>query len=229
MSLMNYSNGEASFRSRILAHRGFWLEASEKNSTSAFIRALIHGFGIETDLRDLDGELVISHDPPKSGEKPISFATFLEIYKSVGTNGWLALNIKADGLSGLVGEYLVKYGIINAFVFDMSVPDMRHYTNSRTKVFTRLSDLEPIACCIDQCAGVWLDSFEEPYVKSSVINMTSQKGHFAAIVSPELHKRGYQEAWTDWASSCNFSENGRLMLCTDFPSKALEYFGESNG
>ncbi|MCF1436972.1 hypothetical protein GOZ97_00030 [Agrobacterium vitis] len=228
MSLISYPSGETSFRARIIAHRGFWLEASEKNSLSAFVRALTHGFGIETDVRDLDGELVISHDPPRSRDKPMSFSTFLEIYKSIGTDGWLALNIKSDGLSNLVDDFLKKHEIENAFVFDMSVPDMRHYMNSKMNVFTRMSDIEPIACCVEQCAGVWLDSFDEPYTKSSVIDKIAAEGRLAAIVSPELHKRNHLDAWSDWASSFNLSENGRLMLCTDFPSKALEYFGDKN-
>ena len=46
----------------IIAHRGFWISAEEKNTQTAFLRALENGFGIETDLRDFDGTLVISHD-----------------------------------------------------------------------------------------------------------------------------------------------------------------------
>jgi glycerophosphoryl diester phosphodiesterase len=58
-------------RSRILAHRGYWLEPGEKNSLSAFRRAFEGGFGIETDIRDLDGELVVSHDPPTRRNAPM--------------------------------------------------------------------------------------------------------------------------------------------------------------
>ncbi|MBB4007826.1 PI-PLC domain-containing protein [Allorhizobium taibaishanense] len=228
MSSISYPSDETSLRARIIAHRGFWIEPTEKNSLSAFIRALTNGFGIETDVRDLDGELVISHDPARSSEKHISFSAFLEIYKSIGTDGWLALNIKSDGLSGWITDHLEKFAIKNAFVFDMSVPDMRHYMNSRVNVFTRMSDIEPVACCVERCAGVWVDSFDEPYATSSLINSVAKERRFAAIVSPELHKKNHIDAWSDWASSFNLNENGRLMLCTDFPSEALEYFGDND-
>ena len=49
---------------KILAHRGFWADEEEKNTLSAFGKAFDSGFGIETDIRDRNGELVISHNPP---------------------------------------------------------------------------------------------------------------------------------------------------------------------
>ena len=52
----------------ILAHRGFWKKESEKNTQIAFERAFDKGFGIETDLRDIKGEIVISHNMPVGGE-----------------------------------------------------------------------------------------------------------------------------------------------------------------
>ena len=103
-------------RSRILAHRGYWLEPGEKNSLSAFRRAFEGGFGIETDIRDLDGELVVSHDPPMSRNAPMPFPAFLDLYRSMKADGWLALNIKADGLAQAVAAQLAEYGVANAFV-----------------------------------------------------------------------------------------------------------------
>jgi glycerophosphoryl diester phosphodiesterase len=47
---------------KIISHRGFWITPSEQNTEVAFIRALECGFGIETDIRDVSGDLVISHD-----------------------------------------------------------------------------------------------------------------------------------------------------------------------
>ena len=39
------------FNIKILAHRGFWKEETEKNTKIAFERAFNSGFGIETDPR----------------------------------------------------------------------------------------------------------------------------------------------------------------------------------
>ncbi len=49
---------------RLFFHRMFWDNHSHKNFRLALISALDLGFGIETDICDFDGRLVISHDPP---------------------------------------------------------------------------------------------------------------------------------------------------------------------
>jgi hypothetical protein len=49
---------------KIISHRGAWLEASEKNTEIAFRRSFDRGFGVETDVRDCAGELVIAHEMP---------------------------------------------------------------------------------------------------------------------------------------------------------------------
>ncbi len=49
---------------QVISHRGYWKSAAEKNTTTAFARSFALGYGTETDVRDLNGELVISHDMP---------------------------------------------------------------------------------------------------------------------------------------------------------------------
>ena len=56
---------------KIIAHRGFWLEKSEQNSLKAFKKAFENGFGVETDVRDFNGELVISHDIATKNALPL--------------------------------------------------------------------------------------------------------------------------------------------------------------
>ena len=60
---------------KIICHRGYWQEPSEKNSDIALRRGFSLGLGTETDIRDLNGELVISHDPAKPGV--LTFADLL--------------------------------------------------------------------------------------------------------------------------------------------------------
>ena len=88
----------------ILAHRGLWLQPAERNTLAAMRTALTEGFGVETDVRDLDGELVISHDPPRQGASP--FEDFLDDFVQIGKSGLLALNIKADGLQSALAKVL---------------------------------------------------------------------------------------------------------------------------
>ncbi|MBO1273015.1 hypothetical protein J3L11_15310, partial [Shewanella sp. 4t3-1-2LB] len=107
----------------IIAHRGFWKELSEQNSELAFRRAIECGFGIETDLRDFNEEIVISHNMANSSA--ILFDKFMELTQ-VNPHLTLALNIKADGLQ----ESLISKTIANLhFYFDMSIPDMLGYKN----------------------------------------------------------------------------------------------------
>jgi hypothetical protein len=67
----------------------------------AFDRSFSLEFGTETDLRDMGGELVISHDPALEGA--LSAETFFSAYNQSALDLPLALNIKADGLQKLLG------------------------------------------------------------------------------------------------------------------------------
>ncbi len=126
----------------ILSHRGYWKEDSEKNTKAAFELSFILGFGTETDLRDRNGELVISHDMANSNS--IVAEEFFEIYTSLGRELPLALNIKADGLHQKLKTLLVKYEIKNYFVFDMAVPDGLNYLKQDFITYSRHSEYEPI-------------------------------------------------------------------------------------
>ena len=59
----------------IIAHRGFWRKEKEMNTSIAFSRAISSNYGIETDVRDCCGELVISHDVPIGNN--LSFDEFI--------------------------------------------------------------------------------------------------------------------------------------------------------
>ena len=123
---------------RIISHRGFWKTPSEKNTVVAFQRSFDLGFGLETDLRDHMGQLVISHDIVNNGE--ISFSNLLSLsekYKLL-----LALNIKSDGLAKLVSKAMIGYDRKNWFVFDMSIPDHLQYNKLGTNVYCRSSEYE---------------------------------------------------------------------------------------
>ena len=127
---------------KIISHRGYWQDASEKNSIAAFHRSFALGFGTETDVRDCAGQLVISHDMPTGNE--LSFDAFLQLadnYKSP-SRLTLALNIKSDGLVDPINEAVARYSGLDCFVFDMSIPDSRAYLESSLPVFMRMSEVE---------------------------------------------------------------------------------------
>ncbi len=213
----------------ILAHRGCWRENSEKNTRSAFQRAFEAGYGIETDVRDLDGELVVSHDPPRRGA--MAWGELLDLYLEHGAPGRLAINIKADGLADGVTRSLVERDLTeHGFVFDMSVPDMRAYLGGPVAVYTRFSDAEPTPAFYDQAQGVWADDFSGAWASSERALDDLSRGKSVAMVSPELHGKPHLDAWDAWerdfrrAAARQGYAGERLMVCTDRPDEAKQRF-----
>lgn len=205
---------------KIIAHRGMWLKPEEKNTIPAFERALQNGFGIETDFRDFNGELVISHDPAGLGSiKAQSFFDLCSHYPSVGPH---AINIKSDGLQRLLNPYLAKWPIQDYFVFDMSVPDSLEYVKSKINTFTRVSEYEAYQDFDGKATGVWLDGFKSEWYRVEEIIYYLTLGKSVAIVSSELHGRDHQSLWAIIKSL--YTKDMPLMLCTDLPLKARKYF-----
>lgn len=209
----------------LIAHRGYWLSPSEKNTATAFSRALAHGFGIETDFRDHDGHLVVSHDIPHAGVMTAN--EFSDLYQSCPVAAPIALNIKSDGLQDLVGNLIIRTTFQNAFVFDMAVPDMRSYIQKGIVTYTRLSEHETVPVLLESCQGVWLDTFNNIWYDLSLVQMILGKGKSVAIVSPELHGRPYQDLWR-WLKESNLYQNSLVSLCTDLPLQAKEFFDVKN-
>ncbi len=205
----------------ILSHRGFWLSASEKNTVAAFKRSFEQGFGLETDIRDYQGDLVISHDIPVPTSLP--FEDFLQIHRDIGPHLPLAINIKADGLQVLIMDLLKKYQVSNYFTFDMSVPDMLGYLKADINVFSRQSEYEPDPACYGQAEGIWLDGFHGEWWSGQVIQEHLDHHKKVCIVSPELHRRPHFPTW-EKMKSFSWCAHPDVMLCTDFPQQALEFF-----
>lgn len=207
---------------KIISHRGYWLDGSEKNTSAAFERSFGLGFGTETDIRDSLGELVISHDMPSGNEQELAeFLSCAGSASDVNKPLTLALNIKSDGMAHLLAEQVVNYPQLDCFVFDMAVPDMRQYLNVGVPVFTRMSEVEQSPSFLDQAAGVWLDAFEAEWYDNSIIQSLIDMGKRVCIVSPELHGRPYLKQWHQlsiWVGS------DQVILCTDKPEEALAHF-----
>lgn len=208
----------------ILSHRGYWKKQEEKNRSAAFERSFSLGFGTETDIRDYCGELVISHDI--ADENSINIKEFFEIYNKYDNALPLALNIKADGLQIKLKELLKEYEIHNYFVFDMSVPDGLGYLKHNMNVFTRHSEYERNPSYYEAAVGVWLDEFHEHWIDKDVIQRHLDNDKKICIVSPDLHKREYMAEWEHYKQIEKELGINHLMLCTDYPEKAREFFNE---
>lgn len=197
---------------QVISHRGYWLDKSERNLASAFQRSFDKGYGTETDVRDLAGTLVISHDMP--GGKELSLDDLLDIMD--GRNLPLAINIKADGLAQALKTKFEERGHQNWFTFDMSVPDMRSYLQAELPTFTRMSEVEPVPVWLDQAAGIWLDSFNGDWFDTDQLAELLHSGKQVCVVSPELHGRDPHSLWRQLRE---LKDAANLMICTDIPEQ----------
>jgi len=204
-------------RMEILAHRGWWERPQDQNTLQCLGRALAAGHGIETDIRDRLGELVISHDPPDSDA-----TVFSELLDMVGQNtSLLALNIKSDGLAPILASRNLSYSGKNIVFFDMSVPDMRGYLEHGLPVLTRHSDVEPTPAYYESAKGVWLDALVHPWATSKTIDQHLNADKIVAVVSEEIHNRSRDD---QWELLYKFRNCDNVSLCTDLVEEAVSYF-----
>ena len=206
----------------ILSHRGCWTKSEEKNSLLSITKSFELNFGIETDLRDFNSEIVISHDIPSSNN--YSLEVLLKTYsKYQFKNLQLALNIKADGLHFAIKKLIEKYSLSNFFVFDMSVPDTINYINLSIPFFTRQSEYEQMPAFYEKASGVWLDAFREIWYKHELILHHIDNNKKVVMVSPELHGREHIDFW-NFLKEHKIHLLNEVSLCTDFPIEANTYF-----
>lgn len=206
---------------KILSHRGYWNKFILANSPMALRTSLEKGFGFESDVRDYFGDMVISHNiADASCQKAEEVFSWLHEFQD---QYCFAINIKADGLKDILKNYLDKYSISNYFLFDMSVPQMVEFRELGLRYFTRQSEVEPIPCLYEEAAGVWIDGFwNTDWITPKIILDHINKGKEVCLVSPDLHGNSYMEFWSR-LKQMNY-ENDKLILCTDHPNEAREFF-----
>jgi glycerophosphoryl diester phosphodiesterase len=204
-------------RSRILAHRGLWAKENEKNSLKAIRNAFNLGFGVEIDLREFDSNLVLSHDFPSVNSEKIEHID--EVWKLLNSNITVAYNIKEDGLSNLLKQFLDQCNIHNQFAFDMSVSESVKYKYLGIETAVRVSEIEPVNlehfATNDGIKKIWLDSFKTDWWIHDLKTLEALRGSQIFIVSPELHGRDPQKVWSQGKSL--LAENFDIYICTDHP------------
>ncbi len=209
---------------KILAHRGYWNTAIEKNSGLALRTALEKSYGFESDVRDYNGHLVISHNIANkdSFEAEQVFKWLFEFRD----NFCFAINIKADGLKDILNDYIKKYNLTNYFLFDMSVPQMVEFNEMGMRFFTRQSEVEVIPCMYEQAAGIWIDGFfGTEWITETLLQNHIENDKEICLVSPELHGRtDYREFW-EKIKEYNLDFD-KILICTDVPDEAKEFFYE---
>lgn len=204
---------------KIIAHRGIWNKREEGNTMEGFEKAFAHGYGIETDVRDFNGKLVVSHNVV--ADTAIAFADVLELYSKMNCDMELAINIKADGLQELLRKELEEHHISNYFVFDMSVPEQVVFHRERFRAFTRMSEWETVPVLLEKSQGIWMDEWETSWIQADILHRYREQDKLVAIISPEIHGRDHSFLWRELRQ---FDRDPGVMLCTDIPMRAEEYF-----
>lgn len=206
----------------VLAHRGLWKTAEEKNTWTALTNALINGYGIETDVRDYQRKLVISHD--MADDESILWEKLLDFYIDNNCSGTLAINIKADGILETIKKTLEVRNIKNYFVFDMSIPETVIAKKIGINYLSRKSDIE-LEVLYEESQGLWLDSFlSYNWITADIINQYLDK--IVVLVSPELHRENPESMWQ--ILTTQIIKNDNFLICTDYPEKFMEVSNEKN-
>ncbi|MDH8678318.1 hypothetical protein QE109_09175 [Fusibacter bizertensis] len=142
--------------------------------------------GVELDLRDQNGEIIISHDPFVIGEK---FEDYLKHYH----HGTMILNIKSERIEHKVLELIKKYNIEQYFFLDSSFPMIYLLSNEgEQNIAIRFSEFEGLDT-IRKMAGkvkwIWVDCFSYLPIDQVIYNEIKALGYKICLVSPELQGR----------------------------------------
>lgn len=209
--------------SQIIAHRGIWNKKSEGNTLKALVTALDLGYGIEFDVRDHNGKIIISHDPPQPSDRLLFLDELLSIYKRREYSTVLAINIKSDEIHGLLKKELEGYDISNYFLFDLSIPHLLKASATGLICLNRESEFEDINSQLKKLTvGRWIDYFSKEQMQN--IDLQTNNYEYNVIVSPELHDFNCEETLDKIYTT--LINNSNYWVCTDKPEQYLNH--ESN-
>lgn len=206
-------------RQHILAHRGLWSGNRSQNSIGAIEEAISAGFGVEIDIRSLNGNLVISHDLPDEYSPVLD--PDISIWRSISHDTSIAYNVKEDGVSVLLSHLLERVPEHDGFAFDMSVPETITYVKNDVPSALRVSEYEsvdaPLFKLFPNVKRVWLDSFESDWWMGESDVLSNMSAYRLYVVSPEIHGRDPRPVWT-WFSAALIA-GANVYLCTDHPEE----------
>ncbi len=179
-------------------------------NTLEHLRRVPAEHGVEIDVRDYDGDLVLAHDPLEDGERLNDFLAGVR-------HATVIFNVKCDGLEGRILELAGRHDIEDFFFLDVANPTLVGLARrGERRVAVRYSEYEPIEFAL-AFAGladwVWVDCFTHlPLDRASHRRLTE---HFKiCLVSPELqrHPRDTIQAYRRQLEGMAVD-----AVCTDFP------------
>jgi len=206
-------NSDLHARKRIYAHRGCWNSKIHQNSLESFQAASQDGFSIETDIRQLNGNLVVSHDPTNS-------YTTLEFVNVTGLEATFAINLKEDGLQNQIAQNRDWFEKTDSFVFDGSIPEMYRFRRMGIPHALRLSEYEKVLPWAGD--AIWLDAFTQDWWINDLTIQHLIETSNTIVVSPELHGRDPRFVW-DFLAKKQSDGCSNFSICTDRPNEYLSW------
>jgi len=167
-------------------------------------------FGVEVDLRDYDGKVILQHDALKGGEP---FEEYLNQYR----HRFLILNVKCEGVEELVLPLLKSRKIEDFFFLDLSFPAlMKLVRTGEHRIAVRFSEYEPAEACLalaGKADWVWIDCFNN-YPALDARGEELIRRFKTCLVAPEL--QGHPPM--DQAQAARVAARYRpSAVCTKFP------------
>lgn len=143
--------------------------------------------GIEFDIRDSDGELIVHHD---AFAQPGDCQSFEDFLRHCPTDKLYIVNVKAEGIEERAIEALTMRGINNFFLLDCGLPTMYRLSQKgeyRLAVrFSEYESLETVRLMKDRVQWVWVDVFSVLPLTAQTAKQIRDWGLKICLVSPEL-------------------------------------------
>jgi hypothetical protein len=168
--------------------------------------------GVEIDLRESNGEIILSHDPFTEGDR---FSDWLQHFR----HRLIILNVKEDGLEDRIIDQLNHLGISQYFFLDQPFPTLRKSLKNGLFAAVRYSEYEPLPVGLPwKFNWVWIDSFSGSWDHLSSIrcNLDGMDPSLC-LVSPELQGRIDSEEILYIKKLLNDNSLKLDAVCTKFP------------
>lgn len=139
--------------------------------------------GIEIDIRESGGKLVLSHEAFEGGT---NFEEFLTHY----SHAFMIIDVKEEGIEGKIIELMKKHGIIDYFLLNVNFPTILELASEGFRnMSARLSEYESIPHGLEgKCDWLFIETFTKiPFDTESYKYL---KEHFKlCLLSPDRFGR----------------------------------------
>lgn len=180
-----------------------------KVNTVELLKSVNQEFGIEVDVRERCGKLIMQHDSFKDGEL---FEDLLINYK----HKFMIVDIKCEGIEEAVVKLLDAYKIKDYFLLGITLPwAIKLVKKGMKNLSFHFSELEPIEQAkklVGKIDWVWIDSYTHLPINDENYLFLS-KNFKLCLGSPELYGRKEDiEKYKHVIKSMKID-----AVCTDFP------------